>query len=228
MLSYSQFSYQWKIPSAETDFTQRLCICFQQTCHAWKYFHILYLPVCCCDGKHNIVISQSRLTKVQIGRKTNRWSSPPHQRRDASQMQMSHIQMHLWKHKTDETWEPEQILNPKRSRLSSGDVLGMIARQRLACTDGSSWSPQRSVWTSETHEIAERTEKWLSCVIRDLIQAATSLFGVVVFVLRSCTLEQCRGRDIRALQGPRRQNGTPSVQTGRGPTMLMWTLIKKY
>lgn len=95
MLSYSQFGYQWKILLAETNFTQRLCICVHQTCHAWKHFQILYLPVCCCDGKHNIVISQSRLTKVQIGRKTNRWSSPPHQRRAASQMQMSHIQMHL-------------------------------------------------------------------------------------------------------------------------------------
>lgn len=197
MLSYSQFSYQWKIPLAETDFPQRLCICVQQTCHASKYFPILYLPVCCCEGETQ---------HCDFTFEANKGSDREEKQTDDHLLPISagtHLKCKWvtfkcisWKRQTDETWEPEQILNPKWWHLSSGDVLGMIARQRLACTDGSSRNPQRSVWTSETHGIAGRTEKWLSCLIQDFDPCSL----VVVWCVCVCAefRPSCLHREVHA------------------------------
>lgn len=114
-------------------------------------------------------------------------------------------------HKTDETWEPKQIFHPNWSRLSSGDVSGMMARRRLACVDGSSWNPRRCVWTGETQEIADRTEKWLFCLIRDFDPCAlTSLFAAFVFVF-------VRSSDPRASAGAARCNNAGGIRHQRAP-----------
>lgn len=122
-------------------------------------------------------------------------------------------------HKTDETWEPKQIFHPNWSRLSSGDVSGMIARRRLACVDSSSRNPRRCVWTGETQEIADRTEKWLFCLIHDFdLCADVFVRRVCVCVCvelrssclrRSCTLQQCRRYQTSACSGGVSPNHEP-------------------
>lgn len=74
---------------------RRFVICFQQTRtdKNTQSFHILHL--CAVIENANIVFSLGGWQR--FGRKTNRWSFPPHQRRDASNMEMTHIQMQLSK-----------------------------------------------------------------------------------------------------------------------------------
>lgn len=210
-------------------------ICFQQTCLD-KNILPYFVPVCCGDRKHQHCDFIIEANKGLGGKQT-----------DDPLLPIS-AGMHLkWKwlifkcnsrnHKTDETWEPKQICHPKWARLSSGDVLGMIAWRRLACADGSSWNPQRSVWTSETQEIADRTEKWLFCVIHDFDPCTD------VFVRRVCVCA-CLSLDLRASAGAAHWNNAGGIRhqralrhvtkiwvtpCKRGPTMRMWSvaLIKK-
>lgn len=75
--------------------SRRFVICFQQTRtdKNTQSFHILHL--CAVIVNASIVFSLGGWQR--FGRKTNRWSSPPHQRSDASNMEMTHIQMQLSK-----------------------------------------------------------------------------------------------------------------------------------
>lgn len=208
-------------------------ICFQQTCMDKNLFPY-FVPVWCGDGKHQHGDFTTEANKGWGGKQT-----------DDPLLPIS-ADMHLkWKwltftcssrkHQTDETWEPKQIFHPRRVCLSSGDVLGMIAWRGLACSNGSSSNPQRSVWTSETQEIADRTEKWLFCVIRDFDPHPD------VFVWRVCvqsseprasTLEQRGGvRHQRALEAwhqnisPLHANEAPPCRRDRLPWSknITWT-----
>lgn len=210
-------------------------ICFQQTCRAKNMFpHSV--PECCGERKHQHCDFTIEANKGPGGKQTDDPLLPISAGMHLKWKWLT-FKCNSWNHKTDETWEPKQIFHPKWARLSSGDVFGMIAWRRLACAGGSSWNPQRSVWTSETQEIADQTEKWLLCVVHDC-DPGTDVFVRRVCVYaefrcsclrRSCPLEQCRRHQTSACSGgmpPKYESLHANEAPPCGRDRLPWS--KKY
>lgn len=194
-------------------FDRGFVICLQQTCVDKNIFPY-FVPV--VIENTNIVISLLRLTKV--GEETNRWSSPPHQRVDASKMEMTHIQMQL--SKPQNRWDLRAEANfpskvsasvlrwcPRYDSLTASGVHGwLVMKPTEICVDKRDTRNSRPDW-----EVTFLCYAWLWSVHWRLCSACLCRVQIPVPLQQLQPGTQAASRNQPALQACH-QNASHSTQ----------------